>query len=336
MVITLFFPEGILAKAVLDLRSCRLHSHILRAPGGFVVQDGVPWSKAHTFLADMGGFALGFSQTSQTLQSPCPSGPSVDASAQGRQSLQGNPVKMTEASQRSIETLDETLDRVQDCAPGHSLPNRPSPSNPDTHGKRLSIEIHDDTHTDYANQAPPDKPAPSSRNTLTQHDRENRSSPDLELRSLPSTTKQNNRQTAFSAPPAHQQLQQPIAGEVVIKARTKKNPRTEERQKFRTNIVDASRLYGSVVWNPFERNEAQEAQFHLEEDEEDARGSTSISNNSSTILALEGDVWVLTAAQLIEARRIGLLSRLPNLTEDEISDRNKGSLFVKLLALVQV
>lgn len=243
---------------------------------------------------------------------------------------------MTEASQRSIETLDQTPDRVQVCASSHSQPNRSSPSNPDTHGKRLSIEIHDDTQTDYTNQVHPDESAPSSQDTFTQHDRENRPSPDLELLSLPSTTKQNNRQAASSALPVQQQLQKPTISEVVIKIKSKRKPRTEERQKFRTNIVNASRLYGSIVWNVLERNEAQEAQIHLEEDEEDARGSTSTSNNSSTILALEGNVWVLTAAQLIEARRIGLLSRLPSLTEDEISDRNKGSLFVKLLALVQV
>lgn len=334
MIITLFFPEGILAKAVVDLRSCRLHSHILRAPEGFVVQDGVPWSKTHTSLADMGGFALRFNHTSQPIQSPCPSGPSVDTSGERRQSLQGSLVKMTEASQRSIENLDETLDRVQGCAAGHSLPNRSSPRNPDTHGMRFSQNVYDDTQAHYNNQASPNEPAPSSRNIFTQHDRENRPSPDLELLSLLSTTKQSNRKDAFSALPAQQQLQQPTTGEVVMKTSNKKKIRTEDRQKFRKDVMDASRLYGSVVWNAFERNEAHGAQFRFRED---VWGSMPfISHYSSAILALEGDVWVLTAAQLIEARRIGLLSRLPNLTEDEISDRNKGSLFVKLLALLQV
>lgn len=325
MIITLFFPEGILAKAVVDLRSCRLHSHILGAPEGFVAQDGVPWSKTHTFFADMGGFALRFSHTSQPIQSTCPSGPSVDASVERRQSLQGNPIKMTEASQRSIETLDETLDRVQGCASGHSLPNRSSPSNPDTHRKRLSIEFDDDTQTNFTNQAPPDEPLPRSRNKFPQHDRENRPSTDLDPLSLIFTTKQNNRQAAFSALPAQPQLHQPTAGEVVIRTSGKVKLGAEDRQKFRTKVKDASRLYGGVAWNAFDRNEANTTQIHLKEDPDVCE-----------LLALEGDVWILTAAQLIEARRIGLLSRLPDLTEDEISDRNKGGLFVKLLALLQV
>ncbi|KAF2496196.1 hypothetical protein BU16DRAFT_509060 [Lophium mytilinum] len=52
--------------------------------------------------------------------------------------------------------------------------------------------------------------------------------------------------------------------------------------------------------------------------------------------ALAGNIWVLNAPQLVEARNSGILKSLPAATEDEIADKNKGDAMVKLIALVQV
>ncbi|KAK0648147.1 hypothetical protein B0T16DRAFT_455643 [Cercophora newfieldiana] len=53
--------------------------------------------------------------------------------------------------------------------------------------------------------------------------------------------------------------------------------------------------------------------------------------------ALVGDVWVLSSAQLLEARKLGIIEKLPRrITRAEINDKNKGDGLVKTLAVIQV
>jgi hypothetical protein len=51
---------------------------------------------------------------------------------------------------------------------------------------------------------------------------------------------------------------------------------------------------------------------------------------------LQGNIWVLSAAQITEARNLGIIDRLPNLSEDELADKNKGNLLLKGLAILQI
>ena len=54
------------------------------------------------------------------------------------------------------------------------------------------------------------------------------------------------------------------------------------------------------------------------------------------LLVLQGDGWVVDAYQLLFARQIGILKELPSLPIDELDDRNKGDALVKGLAMGQV
>ncbi|KAF2152643.1 hypothetical protein K461DRAFT_226034 [Myriangium duriaei CBS 260.36] len=54
------------------------------------------------------------------------------------------------------------------------------------------------------------------------------------------------------------------------------------------------------------------------------------------VKALEGDRWILDVNQIIIARRVGILRTLPNVSEDELDDRNQGDLLVKVIALGQI
>ncbi|KAH7176798.1 hypothetical protein EDB81DRAFT_50117 [Dactylonectria macrodidyma] len=86
MLITLIAPEALLVKAVTDYRSVKHHSQMLRKVAD---EDNVPWSKAHTFFADMGGFAIRFvseaaverrsspHSTHTTLPRPTPAYPEI-------------------------------------------------------------------------------------------------------------------------------------------------------------------------------------------------------------------------------------------------------------------
>ena len=54
------------------------------------------------------------------------------------------------------------------------------------------------------------------------------------------------------------------------------------------------------------------------------------------LLVLQGNVWSLDACQLLLARKMGIIKKLPQISQDELDDRSKGDVFVKGLALVQV
>jgi len=56
----------------------------------------------------------------------------------------------------------------------------------------------------------------------------------------------------------------------------------------------------------------------------------------SNLRALCGDRWYVDADQLALARQLGIIDKLPCMSEDEIGDLNKGDIFVKFLAVSQI
>ena len=54
------------------------------------------------------------------------------------------------------------------------------------------------------------------------------------------------------------------------------------------------------------------------------------------LAVLQGDAWILDGPQLLLARQLGIIDRLPRLTEEQLDDRNKGDALVKLIAIVQI
>lgn len=53
------------------------------------------------------------------------------------------------------------------------------------------------------------------------------------------------------------------------------------------------------------------------------------------IVSLQGNVWILDAAQLTKARQFGIIDTLPDMTEEQIKNQGKGDTIVKALALGQ-
>ncbi|KAK3370489.1 hypothetical protein B0H63DRAFT_487102 [Podospora didyma] len=110
------------------------------------------------------------------------------------------------------------------------------------------------------------------------------------------------------------------------------------RQRFKTRVNELSKKYGPAVWNVHGVNESIARDLFSEESSR-LNPDENLSSKHSFIqmlLHLEGDAWVLTSAQLAEARRRKIIRRLPDITEQAIADKSKGELVVKLLALVQV
>ncbi len=52
-------------------------------------------------------------------------------------------------------------------------------------------------------------------------------------------------------------------------------------------------------------------------------------------MALSGNIWVLDGNQLLEARKRGIIQRLPDITKAELGDRSSGDVVTKALALSQ-
>ncbi|KAH8665632.1 hypothetical protein BGZ61DRAFT_366339 [Ilyonectria robusta] len=67
-----------------------------------------------------------------------------------------------------------------------------------------------------------------------------------------------------------------------------------------------------------------------------ARFASSLYHWLCNLTLLGGDLWVLDANQILLARELGILEQLPSLHEDDVEDRNKGDLFVKIVAVVQI
>ncbi|CAF9927166.1 MAG: hypothetical protein GOMPHAMPRED_004334 [Gomphillus americanus] len=53
------------------------------------------------------------------------------------------------------------------------------------------------------------------------------------------------------------------------------------------------------------------------------------------IILLKANLWILDATQLLEARELGIIDTLPNICEDDLSDRDNSNLFIKVVAAGQ-
>ncbi|KAH8897712.1 hypothetical protein GQ53DRAFT_884500 [Thozetella sp. PMI_491] len=101
------------------------------------------------------------------------------------------------------------------------------------------------------------------------------------------------------------------------------------------------------AWADYQAVRTVEAEFDALKDEtqddvEWTRTHTYLANMGGitilfddSMISQERDRWILDASQLLLARRYGIIDRLPDMREDDISDRNKGDLFVKAIAIGQ-
>lgn len=322
MMITLIAPEALLAKALTDLRSCQLHSRLLR---DLADEDGVPWSNIHTFLADMGGFALRFMPASNSAKH-CRLYPySVDAGAESRSQSGGSIVATGEGWRNVVDTggVKTKAPRQAFGLVEYRQSYQRQASMKDPHRAPTTVEYQ-----------VPDSQATSDQETVTQSYVEARRSRDLDPSRFLPGVEQTNSQAEISADPAQQGLQM----ETLDKAKPNKSADSQIwaqrlRRRFHTRVTNFSQRYGDLIWRLHEPHLVNVTDafstLHLE-------SLAGRNDMASTLVTFEGDIWVLTAAQLIEARRRKLVERLPNLTEDEVSDRDKGNFIIKFLAIVQV
>lgn len=109
------------------------------------------------------------------------------------------------------------------------------------------------------------------------------------------------------------------------------------------HAIRTCRWSGNLAWKPDPVNIAA-ARVAFADHIKQQIGSGTFANISysderewlSNLRALCGDRWYVDADQLALARRLGIIDKLPCMSEDEIGDLNKGDIFVKFLAVSQI
>ncbi|KAK6440589.1 hypothetical protein LTR95_003194 [Oleoguttula sp. CCFEE 5521] len=290
MLITLIVPEYILGKAYSDRRSAILHNKDFQE---LAEEDGVEWSVAHTFLANMGGFAIDFEQLPDACWRPAHSRdwPSTQSSHCGN--ISSHSVAHYEAAEADklgitcSPRVEAESGAVGDTARDRDMSSAPKQEN-------WLLQEQDTRCTERASSVPP------SISEVAKDSLHNRFS------SLASDQRYGTASWI-------------------------------ERQ-----LADCASL-GNSVWTLNSRNSITVDVVlqgpHLEYlDEAWEQRAYNVENFAwyFNLAPLRGNIWILDACQLLYARKIGIIDRLPVITSDQVDDRNKGDLVVKGIVVAQV
>jgi hypothetical protein len=108
------------------------------------------------------------------------------------------------------------------------------------------------------------------------------------------------------------------------------------KDSFNKELSTSSTRHGHQMWcldnkNQHMTNRAMDALMESLESDPSLR----LRSRQRNLIALQGSVWVLDAAQLRLAREFGVLEHPPNIPEHDLEDQNKGDALVKALAVLQ-
>lgn len=334
MAITLLAPEYIFGRAVANLRSCIFHTPQLEE---LAHQDRVPWSKYHTCLADMGGFVLAF---------PRAAGEEVENNGDGSDEGDGEgggddkPPSLLSVSIAPLSPID--LGHGRPATPGHFGDNRlSSPGLRHSVGSFVDIEAGGATSPSSHPRLSRSSSTSSESTTTTSYVPSTTESA-IATSHEPELSRHNRDKTAYHGKSTSRAfLSGKDWGEALIR---------RARHRY---IERKTQLYGPILWTPHPELVAISKQIisSVTAATDDDNNSNSASRSTSTfpalpigmnkhqliraLVTLEGDNIPLCAAQLLEARRMGLIDRLPYMTEAMVCDRDKGDTLVKLVAVWQ-
>ncbi|KAI0384421.1 hypothetical protein F5Y04DRAFT_229254 [Hypomontagnella monticulosa] len=255
MLVNLLAPEWSMGKAWTDYLA------VSSVQAGFNIkknEDDVPWTRMHTYLANMGGFTIMFDE--KTAPAPRPEDVPPANCAEGDESNSATAVRITDNSGPGIDSND--------------LRQRYEP---------------------------------------------------------------------FTEGP----------GETGAGAKEEKEEQDDLPKEFRSRVINialsssyrrnASPWVGKLQWDKDIANSRTVMEAingvrlsHFQDEWEKRRVFDAFREWPANLRALEGDRWILDASQLLLARQLGVIKKLPALLEDDVSDRNKGDLVIKVIAIGQV
>lgn len=270
MLLSLVAPEFIIAKAWCDNKSVDLVHGKLEE---LAANHGVPWTRKHTHLANMGGFSIKFNsnhdEAIQTLH---------DENGQG-------------ASAQTLEIVQDVREL--------SLPT-------DNNGN-LSVVQYSTRIATNTPEVDVELASPTSSQT----------------ESVDQAIRQENDILAL--------LKEAACEDAPLSVST-----LQQRIEKRSGYV------GDINWkvDPHNLHLVKEALRSLKKDsftEGAWRHFLSVWPSwYRNLRALQGDLWILDAQQLLLARELGIIKKLPTVAEADIDDRNKSDIFVFLVAIWQI
>ena len=353
---TLLAPEFLLGKALGDLASARHHVHDFK---NLAKTDMVEWSLAHTFFANMGGFVVRFDDKDEGIQGSVfesegrpNQDPNVDAESFDQDldtaaSLLANDVPSDQpdsflptagprvtsfATEASQEGESRSMIKMTPSSNGPAVTTSTS-LNSDQRLSRAGfsgLDCHEMTH---------DLRAHIDRSKVK----------DFSFNTLHQTHSSNGRPVQQAEEFTQVDLENALGRQELRLAQIKAflERRSHSRDLgingYASKVIADSDKLGQSYWRPDEaniilvRSSLREVRWdHFPLRREKYAFEHSYPQWYRNLVALQGNFWVLDACQLLYARQIGIIEKLPALSEDELNDRNKGDFIVKGLAVGQV
>ena len=323
MLFNLLAPEMSLAKAWADSRAV---DHVKDALHKTAEIDDVYWENCHSHFANLGGFVISFA----ALPTSLPSEGSHRSSDIDLMSRRGS--VPSESPHRS-------------CGPG-SMSTRGSIPSEENLAKRVSLS-NEEPHLSCLGHADSEIPLGEINR---QQDERNQEQNIRHLTGRSNSGKDTNLESGeFSGVASPTGLvAQPGAfpGKSLSPVLRKRFDQVKQRSVLNPlskYLRLLSRFLGplEIIPHPPNTISAMESldgvrMDHFDTPWEKSRFLTIGRSWVSNVLAFQGDRWVVDASQLLYARDMGIIERLPSLSADNIQDRSKEDLFAKSLALVQI
>lgn len=290
MIINMIVPEWPLVKASVDYLSVRSLAERFEEWSG---EDGVPWTTSHTHFANMGGFAIKFAD----IENASAIGSRISDSPGIREAAKVPSHESNAPAEQLLPTTEPKASPEPDVGPGIEAPKAP-PSTDIEPRIREGNKVRS-----HQSKTPCEQFSPAAGP-------EDSPGPDVE-----------------------RGIQAPSASDVSDR---------EYTQAFAAQVNSSwAHRMGGIAWHPDEKNEALVAEAcrgirlghfsNSAENEmfEECRGEGPSGGGGyfgdwiANLAALQGNLWVLDARQLLLARELGIIERLPTLDLDDLADRNK-------------
>ncbi|KAI9737188.1 MAG: hypothetical protein M1834_000781 [Cirrosporium novae-zelandiae] len=349
MIITLIAPEFIAFKAASDFISARKLKANYK---DFAAQDSVSWSISHTFLANMGGFAVQFIDDSNE-----PRKYSLDPEEGGM-----NPDKTRDREQIDENQEGRGPDSIHQENASSSTRSINSRTLPAGGQKELSSEpkIAQPVNSKIKDVEPTTTRGPSSYADAFEddyHDNE----PQGASNRRPFTLWMNRRTILPSndhsdsnipledmiSPLPEAPNPSPYRLNDALTAQIQKNiqevsddPGWDRNACFQANTRDAKAI-GEINWRMDAENTRltdcvlREIKLGHFSDQDEREIIINFRSWYRNLIVLQGNIWVLDASQLLFARKRGIIETLPAISEDELDDRTKSNFLAKGLAICQ-
>ena len=318
MSLTVIAPECLLGKALIDLFSAWYSCDEMEL---LAEKDKIEWTMMHAYLANMGGFGLLFDDSiTKKLESPVAVG-----EAQGNGTFGNHRERPNEPTiaKRNNKMLPGTVNAYTESI-------APLYRNARLLAKQSYASVQLSSLTENGSTAL------ASEQAGIGHAATNETSMNAAITNSTQSPHTHNlcSETAFTMESVESKIPGFAPSRRHSEALYEFNEHSIPIDDFGRKLSSTFRRCGTEDWSPNDINR------HLV-----MRGMQKLSmqgqslrlrSRQRNLMALQGSIWILDAAQLRLARELGILERLPYIHEQNLEDQNKGDALLKALALLQV